>query len=191
MNIDLDIKLFSSLGNDKRTKALDARTARTCGSPCRLTASGGSTVTASFSGNTGLTADVGGTGGNGGTGAAVSVTENGNISTGSSTTSGGTTTVTGNDSIGILAQSIGGGGGNGGFAGALQWGGAYSLGVTLGGKGGTGGNAADVNVAETGNITTLASNAASIVAQSVGGGGGNGGFSINATGGGSMTLNVA
>ncbi|MHA1108998.1 MAG: hypothetical protein ACTSQV_07770, partial [Alphaproteobacteria bacterium] len=96
----------------------------------------------------------------------------------------------GNDSHAIVAQSIGGGGGSGGFSvsGALSAG--PVVGVSIGGGGGSGSNGGDVRVgvvdfdevrAESpliGNISTSGDHAYGLLAQSVGGGGGDGGFSI-------------
>ncbi len=86
---------------------------------------------------------------------------------------------TGLGAVGVLAQSIGGGGGTGGFAGALTVApkGSAANEVT-GGNGGAGSKGGDVYVTNFGLIRTENNNAAGILAQSVGGGGGNGGFSI-------------
>jgi hypothetical protein len=94
----------------------------------------------------------------------------------------------GEDAIGVLAQSIGGGGGNSGFSAGLSIapGGKAENSVgskpILGGQGGgNGGNGGDVHVNNWGTIITEGNNAAGILAQSVGGGGGNAGFSIAAS----------
>jgi hypothetical protein len=79
---------------------------------------------------------------------------------------------------GILAQSVGGGGGNGGFAGAGTLG-PVGLSVSLGGDGGGGGKAEAVTVNNDATITTHSDGAIGILAQSLGGGGGNGGFSVS------------
>lgn len=81
--------------------------------------------------------------------------------------------------VGVLAQSIGGGGGAGGFAGGLSIAvdGATENDVT-GGSGGEGSRGGKVVVKNYGTIITENHNAAGILAQSIGGGGGNGGFSI-------------
>lgn len=115
---------------------------------------------------------VGGSGGSGGTGSTVNVTNNGAL-----TTTGGGAPV-------ILAQSIGGGGGNGG---ATSSGGFYLYGhnTSIGGTGGSGAAAGQVNVTNYGSITANDSTATTnpggnntgILAQSIGGGGGNGGYS--------------
>jgi len=81
--------------------------------------------------------------------------------------------------VGVLAQSIGGGGGAGGFAGGLSIavdGGAEN--DVTGGRGGEGSRGGKVVVKNYGTIITENHNAAGILAQSIGGGGGNGGFSI-------------
>jgi uncharacterized protein YhjY with autotransporter beta-barrel domain len=135
---------------------------------------GGSTIALAFGGlgSTGVT--VGGSGDEGGSAAAVTVTSTGNIATGSTLADG----TVGNNAFGILAQSLGGGGGNGGFAGSLSAGGAVGISVAVGGQGGKGGSAGTVAVTSTGNISTMFDNSAGILAQSIGGGGGNGGFSV-------------
>ena len=82
-------------------------------------------------------------------------------------------------------------GGNGGFSGSLvlQNGGVGAA-RSMGGDGGTGNAAGNVDVESVGNITTGmlngvatgAANSSGIVAQSIGGGGGNGGFSLLVSG---------
>ncbi|GAA0581021.1 hypothetical protein [Rhizomicrobium electricum] len=135
---------------------------------------GGSTIGLAFGGlgSTGVT--VGGSGGIGSSADAVTVTSTGNLSTGT----GSTSATLGNNAFGILAQSLGGGGGNGGFAGSLSAGGAVGISVAVGGQGGKGGSASTVTVTSTGNISTVFDDSAGILAQSIGGGGGNGGFSV-------------
>ena len=113
---------------------------------------------------------VGGYGGASGAGAAVNVTNNGQIET------------AGADFYGIFAQSIGGGGGIGGDASS----GLTGL-VSIGGAGGASGAGGDVTVTNTPSLATAAADTADILtkgfgataifAQSVGGGGGNGGTS--------------
>ena len=129
----------------------------------------------------GLSVNMGGDGGSGGNGSQVSVVNNGNL-----------TTTAGNSSPGILAQSVGGGGGNGGGTVGLSVGVEAAvvppLSASMGGKGGSGGTAAKVSVVNNGSIGTGAVNNAGvfstgndspgILAQSIGGGGGNGGFTI-------------
>jgi uncharacterized protein YhjY with autotransporter beta-barrel domain len=118
---------------------------------------------------------LGGHAGNGGNAGSVTVVNGSQIETGAI------------DSHGILAQSVGGGGGRGGFAiaGAASGGGSASL--AIGGDGGKGGGSDDVRVANTGNIETFGDVLArvgrsyGILAQSIGGGGGDGGFSVAAS----------
>lgn len=115
---------------------------------------------------------VGGSGGGGGDGKTTTLVNNGNL-----TTTGGGAPV-------ILAQSIGGGGGNGGVSGS---GGFYLYGknTSIGGTGGSGAAGGSVNVTNYGAITANNSTATAntggnnsgILAQSIGGGGGNGGYS--------------
>ncbi len=141
-----------------------------------------------------LGVSVGGTGGSGNTGGAVSVTTDQNIFS------------EGFDAAGIVALSIGGGGGNGGMAvtGSFNQN-SHNLGVTVGGMGGDGGVGGTVLVDATGDITTngiisdLVDNTNSwaqsgIYAQSIGGGGGTGGLSVaanlNLTGAESGSVNV-
>ncbi|KUL93942.1 hypothetical protein DK26_19570 [Bosea sp. WAO] len=140
--------------------------------------------------------NVGGKGGSGNIGGAVSVTNSGTVITG------------GADATAILAQSIGGGGGSGGNAERLTGdtfnslvGDASALGklvtflrkfgsegwdnpdfspsvnasVSIGGSGGSGNHGGTVSVSSTGPITTSGAGSAGIEAQSVGGGGGKGG----------------
>ncbi|MBO9706815.1 MAG: autotransporter outer membrane beta-barrel domain-containing protein [Caulobacter sp.] len=92
-----------------------------------------------------------GTGGTGADGGLVKVANNGKITT------------TGVDSNAILAQSIGGSGGAGGSSGSL---------VAFGSSGGMGGDGGEVQVTNSGVITTLELGGRGVVAQSIGGGGG-------------------
>src|SRR5581483_8540916 len=87
---------------------------------------------------------------------------------------------TGDQSSGLAAQSIGGGGGNGGWSitGAIS--NNTNLTLALGGNGGTAGNAGSVLLTSRKSIETTGNDADAILAQSIGGGGGNGGFSIGA-----------
>ncbi len=91
----------------------------------------------------------------------------------------------GGNAAGILAQSIGGSGGNGGFsiAAALEGQGTNGDGAksSVGGEAGTGGIGGEVEVNNFGIIETSGDNSHGIIAQSIGGGGGNGGFSIAGT----------
>ncbi|WP_459675840.1 hypothetical protein [Acidisoma sp. 7E03] len=102
---------------------------------------------------------VGGNGGTGGNGGAVTVTNQGQITT------------NGNLADGILAQSVGGGGGIGGAA-AESGANLITEGFGLGGTGGAGGDGEGVTVTNSGAITTTGGAAFGILGQSVGGGGG-------------------
>ena len=118
---------------------------------------------------------LGGNGSAGGVGRAVSVINNGNITT------------EGAGSYGVLAQSVGGGGGSGGMSGDFAFDAnslltnsrSVSVGASLGGSGGGGGSADAVTVSNTGSINTLGNGSHGIMAQSVGGGGGAGGASLS------------
>ena len=118
-------------------------------------------------------------------------------------------------SHGIAGQSIGGGGGTGGFSatGSLSKGAsAKDLAVSIGGFGGVGGDAGSVSVHNTGSIYTLSNfsgvtpvgaieaqdplnmfndGAIGILAQSIGGGGGNGGFSFAGSFAGKQAKNLS
>lgn len=98
----------------------------------------------------------------------------------------GTIVTKGLTSDGILAQSVGGSGGVGGSALTLkkQVGGlnaktAYTFSVGVGGSGGAGAIGGDVEVRNSGLISTEAARSFGIRAQSIGGGGGVGGASYN------------
>ncbi|MDB5735473.1 MAG: Outer rane autotransporter barrel [Alphaproteobacteria bacterium] len=112
---------------------------------------------------------IGGDGGSGGNGAQVSLTNKAGVTT------------SGDFSTGLLAQSVGGGGGNGGGAISGSFSQSASFSVGVGGSGDTGGFAQSVVLANDGAIATTGDNALGVVAQSIGGGGGNGGFSITGT----------
>ncbi|MCK9376583.1 MAG: hypothetical protein M0P73_10575 [Syntrophobacterales bacterium] len=118
---------------------------------------------------------AGGSGGSGGDGGQVILANSGQV-----TTRGGQAT-------GVMAQSVGGGGGNGGFgaAGICNFDPNSSKGATLsamvGGYGGSGGDGGQVGLTNSGQVTTLGEQSTGVLAQSVGGGGGNGGFSANLT----------
>ncbi len=116
------------------------------------------------------TSAYGMSGGAGGNGAIVGVTQNGSVLT------------AGIESNAIVAQSIGGGGGNGGFtvAGAAGFGG---LGLALGASGGAGGSGAAVTVSTTDDIATKGALANGVIAQSIGGGGGNAGANYSGVAG--------
>jgi hypothetical protein len=129
---------------------------------------------------------VGGAGGPGNSAGLVTVDSGGIITTGSAVfvNSVFNHATSGAGSVGILAQSIGGGGGNGGFSGALSVStGGKAASNTVGGGGGIGsfGNTVIVDTKVGSQIFTFGDNASGILAQSVGGGGGNGGFTIGAS----------
>ena len=112
----------------------------------------------------GLNQSVGGSGGMGGKGGLVTVTNAGQIQT------------DGALSYGIYAQSIGGGGGKGGFSVAGTFTSGAGLTTTVGGTGGNGGVGGDVVVNNTGTIMVNGAGSVGVFAQSVGGGGGAAGF---------------
>ena len=87
-------------------------------------------------------------------------------------------TTTGHDAHAIMAQSVGGGGGSGGFSIAGSVSASGGLGISFGGTGGSGSTGSNVTVRSTGNITTYGDRSYGILAQSIGGGGGDGGFSV-------------
>ena len=118
---------------------------------------------------------IGGSGGTGAQGGAVTVTNGASARI----------VTDGTESHGIFAQSIGGGGGNGSDVLSISKGDAasgakmsQSIQLGLGGSGGTGGAGGTVDVSNEGLIVTRGDRAHGILAQSVGGGGGNGGYSI-------------
>jgi hypothetical protein len=120
--------------------------------------------------NVNLGVTVGGDGGAGGIGGNVSVGTDASIET------------RGDAAAGVFAQSVGGGGGSGGGTfNTLQAlnGGAegrvVNVAIAVGGDGGSGNLGGNVDVFQTGSITTRGDGAAGIHAQSVGGGGGVGG----------------
>jgi len=109
---------------------------------------------------------IGGSIGVGRHGAEVTVTNDGNISTG------------GNFANGILAQSVGGGGGTGGYIHADPDGLTDPTSeMVFEGSSGSGGDGGDVTVVNNGDIITDGGFAHGILAQSIGGGGGFGGIS--------------
>ncbi len=148
---------------------------------------GGFSIAGSLSTGGGAAANAtGGNGAGGGNAGLVTVTAGGSITTGTATFVSGIfqKSTSGEGSVGILAQSIGGGGGSGGFSGGLSLGLSGDASTnTTGGTGGAGGTAGAVSVTTLAgaSITTFGDNASGILAQSVGGGGGNGGFSIGAS----------
>ncbi|HKU14150.1 MAG TPA: hypothetical protein VJQ52_07115 [Steroidobacteraceae bacterium] len=129
---------------------------------------GGFSVAAGISKGDGAKFSLGGSGDGGGNSDLVSVR------------SASTILTRGADAHGIFAQSVGGGGGSGGFSvtGAVATQGA-SVGASIGGSGAGGGTGGDVEAISLGDsITTLGARSYGIVAQSIGGGGGDGGFSV-------------
>ncbi|TLU87805.1 MAG: hypothetical protein FDX21_03015 [Chlorobium sp.] len=97
----------------------------------------------------------------------------------------------GDQSSAVVAQSIGGGGGNGGFAVSASGGALFSIAIGVAGSGGFGGDGGLVSVGTKGTLSTVGSNSDGILAQSIGGGGGNGGFSVSASVGGLAGVSVA
>jgi uncharacterized protein YhjY with autotransporter beta-barrel domain len=134
--------------------------------------SGGFAIAGAASDGIGATFAFGGSGDGGGAGKTVEVWNHGAIVTG------------GARAIGLQAQSVGGGGGSGGFAVGVSAGGLGAFGLTLGGRAAGGGGAERVYVENHGAIGTEGLDAHALMAQSVGGGGGNGGFSVGVAGGG-------
>jgi len=133
---------------------------------------GGFSITGSGAGTAAVSFGIGGGGDRGGNGAETTVTSTSTITT------------EGEKAHAIRARSIGGGGGDGGFS--ISGAGAGEFGATfnLGGSGGAGGNAGAVSVASDGSLWTDGNGAVGILAESIGGGGGDGGFSITGAGGG-------
>jgi uncharacterized protein YhjY with autotransporter beta-barrel domain len=113
---------------------------------------------------------LGGTGGDGGAASNVVVNSQSAITT------------YGTNAHGLFAQSVGGGGGSGGFSIAVSGSDGLSLSLSIGGAGGKGGNGEAVTVTSSNLIQTYGARSYGILAQSVGGGGGDGGFSISAAG---------
>jgi hypothetical protein len=105
---------------------------------------------------------IGGDGGTGGSGDAVTVDHRGNIDT------------RGAASAGLFAQSLGGGGGSGSYTldilSASKA--TFAFGLNIGGANGNGGSGDDVTVNNSGDIFTWGHDSSGLVAQSIGGGGG-------------------
>ncbi|MBI0539434.1 autotransporter outer membrane beta-barrel domain-containing protein [Roseomonas sp. KE2513] len=97
----------------------------------------------------------GGNSGAGGNGGAITVVNNGSL-----------TTASADHAPGILAQSFGGAGQSGGTGGG--WG-------AQGGEGASGGDGGTISISGSGSINTSSTNSPGILAQSIGGGGGSGG----------------
>ena len=148
---------------------------------------GGVAVTISGSAVPTLSASVGGSGAQGGTGGGVSIVNDGQIIT------------FGADSDGIKAQSVGGGGGSGGSAAATAIDvaptedfPAISASYAAGGAGGAGNTGGTVSVQNSHNILTAGHSAYGIRAQSVGGGGGDAGDATAASySGATSSANIA
>lgn len=133
-------------------------------------------------GGANLAVAIGGAGDGGGKAEKVTVGNSGTIFT------------SGAKAHAIVAQSVGGGGGNGGFSasGVVAKGtNAKDLSVSVGGSAGEGGNAGEIDLTNSGRIVTTGKGAAGIIAQSLGGGGGNGGFSFSGAFGGTQAKNLA
>jgi hypothetical protein len=134
---------------------------------------GGFAIAGSISKGPAANFSLGGSGGAGGDGDDVTLNSSGRIAT------------EGEEAHAVFAQSVGGGGGSGGFsvAGSLS-GDRGSFNASIGGAGDAGGAGGKVllgNVAAIdGVLTTEGDRAYGILAQSVGGGGGDGGFSVAA-----------
>ena len=143
---------------------------------------GGASLSGSFSLQSGgLAASLGGFGGAGGRGGAVVVSSN--VGRAAQIGSAVTIETLASSANGIEAQSIGGGGGNGGFSGSFTAtvNATASMSLSIGGFGAAGNRASTVDVTGFDNITTHGDGANAILAQSIGGGGGNGGFSFAGT----------
>ncbi|WP_237133443.1 autotransporter outer membrane beta-barrel domain-containing protein [Pseudohongiella sp. O18] len=108
----------------------------------------------------------------------VSVTNNGQITTGGTAKS--------DDASAIQAQSVGGGGGSAGFTVSLEGSGGVEpldnigASISLGASGGNGNSGNLVYVSSTGSLTTTGDRSSGILAQSVGAGGGHAGFTFSA-----------
>ena len=114
-----------------------------------------------------LSAALGGSGGQAGSGGLLTATNTGLVTT------------SGEGAVGVLTQSIGGGGGAGGDSSSASTatGGEFdiSASLSLGGKGGTAGDGGAATTNNNGLILTTGESAAGMLVQSVGGGGGAGG----------------
>lgn len=119
---------------------------------------------------------IGGSGGAGGDGNKVEIY---NESAPSNLASENRIDTSGANSHAIFAQSVGGGGGNGGFAIAAAISDGASATFSMGGSGGGGGNGDQVDIENHRSLNAEGLMSSAIVAQSIGGGGGDGGFSIS------------
>ncbi|MEP9375285.1 hypothetical protein ABLE91_01130 [Aquabacter sp. CN5-332] len=117
-------------------------------------------------GQTSINVSIGGSGGDGGAGGDLEITNAGKLFT------------EGNISYGVFAQSIGGGGGAGG-GGATSGSNSYNIGVSIGGTGAKGGAGGIAMVTNSDTIETGGGGSFGIIAQSIGGGGGVGGGAAN------------
>ena len=136
---------------------------------------GGAAYSTSYNAFYGASIAVGGDGGVGGNGSTVGLVD------GTNATNEARITTLGADSYGIIGQSVGGGGGVGGASTAASktyapsdYGG-LSLALAMGGQGGTGGSAGDVELVNSGFISTKGAGSVGVLGQSIGGGGGAGG----------------
>lgn len=129
---------------------------------------------------TAISLALGGTGGQGGTGSSVDVNNSATVVTG------------GKESHAIFAQSLGGGGGTGGAAitGSLGGQNALPISVSLGGIGGIGNTGGNVNLINSGSITTTGRESVGLYAESIGGTGGDGGLSFSGSFGGPEAKNI-
>ncbi|QEW18506.1 hypothetical protein LA6_000672 [Marinibacterium anthonyi] len=140
-----------------------------------------------------LAASVGGSGGRSSTvvsgtlsAAAIDMTFGGNAGAGSSSgavsvTNDGSITTAGDLAFGILATSVGGGGGVGGVV-VSGSAGVASADMTMGSSGGVGGNASTVTLSSSADVSTTGNLAAGIAALSIGGQGGAAGLTVNGSG---------
>lgn len=140
---------------------------------------GGFSIAGALSGGAAIPLSFGGSGGAGGMGGEVEVNNLNRITT------------IGKDAHAIFAQSVGGGGGSGGFSVSGGVSGGAGIGAAFGGSGGGGAAAGQVTVNQTGHLVTWGNHSYGILAQSVGGGGGDGGFSVAGNVSGAASVNFA
>ncbi|WP_156898048.1 hypothetical protein [Methylocapsa acidiphila] len=185
-----DVKVVSNYV-DNSTSAITTTGDMSVGIFAQSVGGGGGNGAFAISGALSIDKDVkanatGGGAGGGNLAGNVTVNSGGLIMTGTANFVGGVfvNALSGAGSVGILAQSIGGGGGSGGVSGAISLStGGDAATNTIGGKGGAGSDGQKVTVDTLigSQIVTFGDNASGILAQSVGGGGGNGGFTIGAS----------